>query len=67
MKRVQLDFQEKSMLRLQSLKDKTEAASYAEVVRNALRLYEAVIEEHEQGNTFLVQAPDKSTKEYVIF
>jgi hypothetical protein len=66
-KRVQLDLQEKSMDRLQGLKQRTEATSYAEVVKNALRLYEAVIDEHERGSIFLVQSPDKVVKEYVIF
>ena len=37
-----------SMARLRTLRDKTEAASYAEVLKNALRLYEALIKEAEQ-------------------
>ena len=32
------------MDRLQKLKDRTEAASYAEVIRNALRLFEALVD-----------------------
>ncbi len=38
-----------SMERLRKLREKTEAASYAEVVKNALRLYEGVIEETDKG------------------
>jgi hypothetical protein len=53
--RVQLDFAPRSMERLNALKLKTEAASYAEVVKNALRLYEALIEETENGKQFLVR------------
>ena len=53
--RVQLDFAPRSMERLNVLKAKTEAASYAEVVKNALRLYEALIEETEDGKQFLVR------------
>lgn len=53
--RVQLDFAPRSMERLNALKAKTEAASYAEVVKNALRLYEALIEESEAGKQFLVR------------
>lgn len=53
--RVQLDFAPRSMERLNTLKTKTEAASYAEVVKNALRLYEALIEETETGKQFLVR------------
>ena len=53
--RVQLDFAPRSMERLNALKAKTEAASYAEVVKNALRLYEALIEEAGDGKQFLVR------------
>lgn len=48
--RVQLDLPEASFNRLKVLKTKTEAATYAEVMRHALRLYEAMIEESEAGN-----------------
>ena len=37
--RVQLEMPPQAMERLQKLKDRSEAASYAEVIRNALRLY----------------------------
>ena len=53
--RVQLDFAPRAMERLNALKAKTEASSYAEVVKNALRIYEALIEETESGKKFLVQ------------
>lgn len=67
MKRVQIDLPERSMSRLQELRAKTEATSYAEVVKNALRLYEAVVEETEQGSRFYVRKPDGEAREYVIF
>lgn len=67
LKRVQLDMPEKSMARLQALKIKTEASSYAEVVKNALRLYEATIEEAEQGNKLVLVSKDGSTREYIVF
>jgi hypothetical protein len=53
--RVQLDFPPRAMERLNTLKAKTEASSYAEVVKNALRLYEALIEEEESGRQFLTR------------
>jgi hypothetical protein len=53
--RVQLDFPPRAMERLNTLKAKTEASSYAEVVKNALRLYEALIEEEESGKQFLTR------------
>lgn len=48
--RVQLELAEKSMNRLMRLKDKTEAVSYAEVIKNALRIYEKLILEEEKEN-----------------
>ena len=66
-KRVQFDLPEKSMARLLTLKEKTEATSYAEVVKNALRLYEAVIEEAEAGNKFFVRGDAGTEREYVVF
>lgn len=66
-KRVQLDLPEKSLGRLQELKLKTEATSYAEVMKNALRLYEAIIEETDAGSSFLVRTSKGEIKEYVIF
>ena len=56
--RVQLEFAPRSMERLNALKLKTEASSYAEVVKNALRLYEALIEETESGKQFLTRDRD---------
>ncbi|MBV9783639.1 MAG: hypothetical protein JO264_07440 [Acidisphaera sp.] len=65
--RVQLDFAPRSMERLNALKTKTEAASYAEVVKNALRLYEALIEETESGKQFLVRNPDGAVAPFRLF
>ena len=56
-----------AMERLQRLKDKTEAASYAEVLRNALRLYEALIAEAERGAELSLRTPDGKVKAYRIF
>lgn len=66
-KRVQFELPERSLSRLQELKEKTESASYTEVVKNALRLYEAVISETEMGHSFLVKDKEGNLKEYVIF
>jgi len=43
--RVQLELPEGAMARLRSLRDRTEAASYSEVVRRALQLYETTLNE----------------------
>jgi hypothetical protein len=65
--RVQFDLPPRSMERLNALKLKTEAASYAEVVKNALRLYEALIEETEQGKTFLIRDEKGSVAPFRLF
>lgn len=67
LKRVQLDLTERAFLRLQALRAKTEASSNAEVIKNALRLYEAVIDEVNVGGSFLVKEKDGALKQYVIF
>jgi hypothetical protein len=55
LKRVQMDMPPRSLERLKALQVKTEAASYAEVVRNALQLYEALIEEVDAGKTIYAE------------
>jgi len=53
--RIQIDMPPKSVERLRNLVAVTEAASYAEVLKNALRLYEALIEEVEAGHTIMIK------------
>jgi hypothetical protein len=65
--RVQLDFAPRSMERLNMLKTKTEASSYAEVVKNALRLYEALIEESESGKQFLTRDANGVVSPFRLF
>ena len=65
--RVQFDLPPRSMDRLNTLKLKTEASSYAEVVKNALRLYEALIEETESGKQFLVRDKNGVVSPYRLF
>ena len=65
--RVQLDFAPRAMERLNTLKEKTEASSYAEVVKNALRLYEALIEEGESGKQFLIRDADGVVSPFRMF
>lgn len=49
-KRVQMEMPEASYERLAWLKEKTEAASYAEVTKNAYRLYAKMIQLAEAGD-----------------
>jgi Arc/MetJ-type ribon-helix-helix transcriptional regulator len=65
--RVQLEMPPQAMERLQRLKEKTEAASYAEVIRNALRVFEALVQEHEAGAEFSLKRSSGETVAYRIF
>lgn len=65
--RVQIELPAPSMERLKALKDKTEAVSYAEVTKNAFKLYERMIELAESGHTFLVRDKKGGTKEIELF
>ena len=63
--RVQLELPETSFERLNRLKDKTEASSYAEVLKNALRLYEALVLEAEAGNEISIKQKSGETISYI--
>jgi hypothetical protein len=65
--RVQFDLPPRSTERLNSLKRKTEATSYAEVVKNALGLYEALIDGTESGKQFLVRDAAGVVSPYRLF
>jgi hypothetical protein len=65
--RVQLEMPPQAMERLQRLKERTESASYAEVIRNALRLFEALVDEHEKGSEFAVKRASGEVLAYKIF
>ena len=61
--RVQIELPPASMDRLRALKEKTEAISYAEVTKNAFKLYQRLIDLSESGYTLLVRGPDGRIKE----
>ena len=63
---VQIDLPEKSTRRLKWLRDKTEAGSYSEVFADALRLYEAMILDLEEGNKIVVEQKDGTMVPYRI-
>jgi hypothetical protein len=64
--RVQFELPPASMERLRKLKELTEAGSYAEVFRNALRYYEFLIQQAEAGNEVVVQDRSDPEKRTVI-
>lgn len=55
------------MERLTSLREKTEAASYAEVMKNALRLYESMVADHESGKLLYLKDQQGQLIEYKVF
>lgn len=65
--RVQLEMTPKAYERLGRLKEKTEAASYNEVMRVALRLYASVIEQQAAGKKLLLVDKAGNETEYEIF
>jgi hypothetical protein len=65
--RVQFDFSPRALARLKLLQEKTEAASYAEVVKNALKLYDGLIEEVERGSEFMIKDKDGNIVPFRMF
>ncbi|MDA8248713.1 MAG: hypothetical protein M0Z28_05985 [Rhodospirillales bacterium] len=65
--RVQLDLSPRAMALLAELKEKTDAASYAEVLKNAMKLYDGLISEVERGSEFLVRDKDGKVSEFRMF
>jgi hypothetical protein len=59
--RLQLVLPEQSIQRLESLKAETDAATFAEVLRRALRLYSGLITESKRGGRLAIVYDDGST------
>ena len=66
-RRLHLVLPERSARRLDTLMEKTEAASYTDVLKSALRLYEAIVEETEEGNEICVRGPNGQIRSYRFF
>lgn len=66
MKRVQMDMPERSVARLKALQEMTDASSYAEVIKNALRIYEALIIEIEAGGEILLRRDERVEKIHIF-
>ena len=64
--RLQIILPEPSYDRLEAIKEETEAASFAEVFRRALRLYEGLLAETEGGGKLVVLRADGSTVDVPI-
>jgi ABC-type Fe3+-hydroxamate transport system substrate-binding protein len=66
--RVQLELPEKAMELLQSLQERTESVSYAQVVRNALKLYGAILDRQDKGQELILRSADgtETTLELIV-
>jgi len=58
MARVQMNLPQGSIDRLDDLVRRTESSSYAEVMRNALRLYDVAVSEVESGRGLFIRRGD---------
>jgi hypothetical protein len=65
--RVQLDLTPRAMALLTDLKERTEASTYAEVIKAAMKLYDGLITEVEKGNEFLIRDKDGRVSEFRMF
>ncbi len=65
--RVQFDLSPRAMALLTELKEKTDAATYAEVFKNAMKLYDGIISEVERGSDFLIRDKDGKVSEFRMF
>lgn len=63
----QLEMSPQAMVRLQKLKDRSEAVSHAQVIGNALRLYEALVEEYKESSEYVPKRLDGETVKFKIF
>ncbi len=59
--RIQFDFTAESMKRLENLKEVTDATTKAEVVRNALRLYEWFVTQIDPNSTLEIKDKEGET------
>jgi len=59
---VTLRFKPEQVARLDELKAKTESDDYADVFKNALRVYEWLIRETDEGKTFYTRDGDGKIK-----
>ena len=60
--RIQFEFSADATQRLNRMKDQTDASSYAELVRNALRVYEWIVQQEKDGYDIGLGKGDTLTK-----
>lgn len=67
MARIQMDLSEGSMERMKRIKETIEASSYSEVMREALKLYEFLINEHNDDSSFYIKKKDGESIHIKLF
>jgi hypothetical protein len=65
--RVQFDFTKEAHDRLRKIRDMSDACSHAEVVRNALRLYEWYLDQHVKGYKLQLKNEDSVKEVEILF
>jgi len=65
-KHLQIDIGQRSFERLEAMKEKTEVSRYGDVIADALRLYESIIEDVEAGHEVLARTSDGTEIPYRI-
>ena len=65
--RVQIDLTPRAMRLLNELKEKTDAVSNAEVIRDDLKLYDGLITEMERGSEFMTRDKMGKVSNFKIF
>lgn len=66
-RRVQMELTPNSFERLNRLKEMSEAPSYTEVMKDALRLYEYILQKDSEGAQFQVKSKNGEVSEIKIF
>ena len=66
LRRVHITLTERGYRRIEALKQKTDAATAADVVREALRVYEAMVDELNQGKTIVLESPNRPNEREVL-
>jgi Arc/MetJ-type ribon-helix-helix transcriptional regulator len=65
--RKNISIGDKALARLESLRERVEATSTSEVIRDALRLYEYIVGESDKGAEFFVKRPKEDMSKLEIF
>ncbi len=64
--RIQLELPPKAFERLVRLKGNTEASSYSEVCRNALKLYQSLADHQASGKKLMARDADGNVTELIL-